>query len=544
VLLAVFLAALVSGLWGQGFWGIHGEGRRAEVGREVYEEGRWLVPTLLGEPFITKPPLLYWAIAGTFRLSGGVSEFRARLPGVAATAGTLLLVMALARALALQRTGGRSEKAAGAGLADEEEARRCGLAAGLAFAANPLVLGMGRQAETEPLLLFFSTLSVYCFVKIRPGRDGSPVDPWRLLLPVCLTAGFLVKGPLGWLFPLFGMGTLEALSPSGGRRLRWVDGLYFLLATAVLALPWFAAVAQRVPGALETWLGESVARLDPEYATHREPFWYYVPRIASFGPWVALLPVLLYGLPGAYRRRELGILWPLLWFLVGVAFLSLATSKRTHYMLSLAPAYALGVAPLLARGLQDSAVGRGLATALRALLWLLPAGMLAAGVYLGIAQRTVGAAQTAVLVLGAGGMACYVWKVRRVGIAWVLATALCASAAVAGVGVLPAVDAYRSPRAFFEEVRAIVGPTAPVWNWQTDRFSSSFYLGRHVWNLTDADELRQAAPGGAWLVTSGRVETPLPPGAEVVHVRESRDPFRPNRRQRWLLLRWSPEGGA
>ncbi len=542
--MALLLAALLSGLPGQGFWGIHGEGRRAEVGREVYEEGRWLVPTLRGEPFVTKPPLLYWAIAGTFRLSGGVSEFRARLPGVAATAGTLLLVMALARALALQLAGGAGRGSGDSGRAAEKCARGYGLAAGLAFAANPLVLGMGRQAETEPLLLFFSTLSVYCFLKIRPGRDGSWGDPWRLLLAVSLTAGFLVKGPLGWLFPLFGIGTWEVLSGAGGRRLRWVDGLYFLLATAILALPWFAAVAQRVPGAVETWLGESVARLDPEFSTHREPFWYYVPRIASFGPWVVLLPALLYGLPGAWRRRDVQTLWPLLWFLVGVVFLSLATSKRIHYMLSLAPAYALGVAPLLAHGFEASALRRGLARGLRALLWLLPAGLLAAGLYLGMAQRSLGAVQTAILVLCAGGMACYLRSARRACLPWVLASVMCASVAVAGVGVLPAVDAYRSPRAFFEEVREIVGPSAPVWNWQTDRLSSSFYLRRHVRNVADVEALRQVAPEGAWLFTSGHGEPSLPLGAEVVHVRESQDPFRPQRRQRWFLLRWYPEGGG
>ena len=543
-LVFLFVAALLSGLPGQGFWGLHGEGRRAEVGREVYADGQWLVPTLLGKPFITKPPLLYWAIGGTFRLTGGVSEFRARLPGLAATVGTLLLVMALGRLGALPRPGQPSPPAGAPGLSPAGRAERCGLAAGLAFASSPLVLGMGRMAETEPLLLFFSTLSVYAYARIPPGASALEATRWRLLLAAALTAGFLVKGPLGWIFPLLGVGAMEALSAAGQRRLRWTDALFLAGATAALALPWFVAVARRVPHAVGTWLGESVSRLDPDFPTHREPAWYYLPGLASFGPWALLLPAALRGLPHAWKDREAQTAGPVLWLLAGVVFLSLAASKRTHYLLSLAPAYALAVAPLLVDGLSSSTARRALVAVLGRALWIFPAGLLGAALFLGAVRRVIGPGEAAVLVLGAGAIGAFLWGSRRGWLPWTLATTLCASAAVAGLGLLPAVDAYRSPRAFFQEARGLVGPAEPVWNWQTDRFSSSFYLGRHVAPLRTVEELAAAAPRGAWLFTSSHGEPPVPPGAEIALARIARDPFFPRRQQGWYLLRWSPTLGG
>src|SRR5262249_18944139 len=46
------------------------EGRRAEVGREMFASGDWLLPTLNGEPYYDKPPLFHWLLALTFHAFG------------------------------------------------------------------------------------------------------------------------------------------------------------------------------------------------------------------------------------------------------------------------------------------------------------------------------------------------------------------------------------------------------------------------------------------------------------------------------------------
>ncbi len=60
------------------------EGRYAQIAREMLMHGEWIVPTLQGEPYLDKPPLLYWLTKISYSLFG-VSETTARLfPGVLA----------------------------------------------------------------------------------------------------------------------------------------------------------------------------------------------------------------------------------------------------------------------------------------------------------------------------------------------------------------------------------------------------------------------------------------------------------------------------
>src|SRR5262249_32738243 len=43
------------------------EGRYAEIAREMLARGEWVVPYLQGEPYLDKPPLLYWLTMASFR---------------------------------------------------------------------------------------------------------------------------------------------------------------------------------------------------------------------------------------------------------------------------------------------------------------------------------------------------------------------------------------------------------------------------------------------------------------------------------------------
>src|SRR5262245_28789031 len=62
------------------------ESLRAIIAAEFLRSGNWIVPTLYGEPLLTKPPGMYAAIALTSWPFGGVCEWTARLPSaVAAT---------------------------------------------------------------------------------------------------------------------------------------------------------------------------------------------------------------------------------------------------------------------------------------------------------------------------------------------------------------------------------------------------------------------------------------------------------------------------
>jgi 4-amino-4-deoxy-L-arabinose transferase-like glycosyltransferase len=67
------------------------ESLRAILASEFLRSGNWIVPRLYGEPFFTKPPGLYAAIALLSLPFGGVSEITARLPSALAASVTVFL---------------------------------------------------------------------------------------------------------------------------------------------------------------------------------------------------------------------------------------------------------------------------------------------------------------------------------------------------------------------------------------------------------------------------------------------------------------------
>ena len=54
------------------------EGRYAEIAREMLARGDWVVPHLQGEPYLDKPPLLYWLVVFSYKMFG-VHDWAARL---------------------------------------------------------------------------------------------------------------------------------------------------------------------------------------------------------------------------------------------------------------------------------------------------------------------------------------------------------------------------------------------------------------------------------------------------------------------------------
>lgn len=65
---------------------------RAQLAAEILRSGQWVVPTLYGEPLLTKPPLQYWLVAILSLPFGEVTEVTARLPSVL---GAMALIIAL-----------------------------------------------------------------------------------------------------------------------------------------------------------------------------------------------------------------------------------------------------------------------------------------------------------------------------------------------------------------------------------------------------------------------------------------------------------------
>ncbi|HEY3568406.1 MAG TPA: glycosyltransferase family 39 protein [Thermoanaerobaculia bacterium] len=300
----------------------------AGIGRAMAESGDWIVPRLNGKPFLEKPPLYWWSLAGSLRLLG-MSDVAARVPSALCAVLTLLAVW-----VAGVRLGGPREGLLGV----------CILATTVLFIQN------ATRVTVDPALMLFVALAHLGFVLWIEGR--SPGERWGAvaLIALAVPLAFLCKGIVA-----VGLGAgppvLYLLATRRGRAVRE------LLPLAAVAIPVFALLV--VPWAMALWreagwegvrvclisntVGRMVHTEETHVFGHSEPFWFYLligpPMLL---PWTLALPAMArsgrcrLGQPGGEGHRLLIATAGL-----GLLMLSVPATKREVYLLPLLPAFAL-----------------------------------------------------------------------------------------------------------------------------------------------------------------------------------------------------------
>ena len=156
------------------------EGQRATPPAEMLRTGDYLVPRINGVDYLSKPPLLYWATAGIYLLTGTINEWTARLS--TALSATCFVLCAF---LLFRRWQGNMTA----------------LLSALALLTAPYVLERSRVAELDvPLswMSFLCIMALHAFWRhARFDRTG-----WSLIAGggVALGAAILLKGPVPLLF--------------------------------------------------------------------------------------------------------------------------------------------------------------------------------------------------------------------------------------------------------------------------------------------------------------------------------------------------------
>ena len=319
------------------------EGRNAEAGREMFESGDRLTPTFNGELRVAKPVFLYWLMELSYRLFG-VNEFAARFPSALFGIG-LILIHYLFLARQCDRT--------------------VALFGGLMLLLNLEILGLGRMALTDSVLIFFTTASLYGFWLGLHGTGG--VRRWIWAFYVCMAFATLTKGPVGFAVPLI----VAALYLTWMRRWPdyWQKGVPIagMLLFVLLAAPWYAAMflihgdAYAVDAKTHT-IGRFLSPMEGHGGTI---FFYFPVLLLGFFPWSALLPVPLYRTlkewylirrarthPDPAETYELD-LFAALWVIGVFVFFTISATRLPHYIGPLFPAAALLAASYWSRSLQD-----------------------------------------------------------------------------------------------------------------------------------------------------------------------------------------------
>jgi dolichol-phosphate mannosyltransferase len=471
------------------------EARYAEIPRQMLTEGRLLVPVLHGEPYLDKPPLLYWLVMASYR-TFGVHDWTARLvPGLA---GLLTVVV----------TFFWGRRMAGEGV---------GLAGALALCLSARFVYLGRMLLMDGVLCLTLTAALAAAHAALAGKQLR--RSWWLLSAGACALGLLTKGPIALVLvagPVLGYRLLDARCA----RIGVVGWILFLAVACGLAAPWYVAVMQAEPGfASDFFLRHNVERFAAGF-DHREPVWYYLPGLLlGMLPWTLLLPGLVRFLgrrsarQAARRPAALGFF--LLAALMGLLFFSMAACKRPAYLLPIMPPFSLALGCYLDARLPRSAAGswaawwqRGSRLAYRATFLVLIAGLAIAGLAtrnrlvepgLGLGMAALALAGLAILLRG-----------RRV-VPWAASAA--ATFAVLFVGVQELLPAYNGQYALrnsllADAARADARPlTVVCYPKQYD--SVSFYLpGAEVraYSTQQQDELiadLRSRSGTLLLVKSG-----------------------------------------
>ncbi|MCH7791809.1 MAG: phospholipid carrier-dependent glycosyltransferase [Planctomycetes bacterium] len=171
------------------------EGQRALVAREMQQRGEWIVPTINGEPYLAKPPMIYWCqlvSARTRSLLGGAEEV---------TVFDLRLTVALAGLAGVIATYfvGRRLLTAGARASSEQirHASRAAFWAAAMLATGFLYVRSSRIGEIDILIVPFVVLAIGAvFTAWRSHMDRGRTHYVAVAAAALLAcAAVLAKGP-------------------------------------------------------------------------------------------------------------------------------------------------------------------------------------------------------------------------------------------------------------------------------------------------------------------------------------------------------------
>ncbi|MEH1840212.1 MAG: glycosyltransferase family 39 protein [Nostoc sp.] len=295
------------------------EGTVAQIAREIWRAPlgsmHWLYPTLGGEPYYNKPPLMHLLIAWTYSIKG-VNEWTTRLPGAVLTAlGVPLLYLV------------------GCLLFNESLPA---LFAALVYLTMLPVVRHGRLAMLDGTTITFFLLLLFCLLKARQNPR------YAVGVGFCLGLIALTKGMI--VLPL---GVIACLFLIADRQFALLKSPYLLVGMLLgiaPAIAWFTAQWQH---AGENFLQvnfqvQTFNRLTQSVEGHSGPLWYYLIELIKYSfPWLLFFPG---GFYLAWKKRHTS--WGILIIIGTIVYLvsiSLMRTKLPWYVMPVYPFLALAI---------------------------------------------------------------------------------------------------------------------------------------------------------------------------------------------------------
>ena len=321
--LAVFAIALAIYLPGSSVpFSNTAESQEALVAWEMVQAGDWILPRVNGELIPSKPPFFHWIAAGFSTVTGGVDELTARLPSIVSAAACVALVYVV-----------------GAG----RWGPLAGVIAAVALATSPEWAKWATTARTDATFSFLLTAALLLGEHwLRKGDLHALFTLAAATGAATLAKGFAGAGLVALVL------AVEIWRRGAWRRLpRPLPLLCAAALFSAVAGTWYLAALAREGFAFfhKQIVLENVLRFLPneEGGPSRHHSWlFYVPMIfTGMLPWSLVLPSALWR---GYRERVTLEAFPaylLTWIAVVFSVCTMASGKRTNYVLPLYPAAAL-----------------------------------------------------------------------------------------------------------------------------------------------------------------------------------------------------------
>lgn len=313
---AVALAAYIAGL----FVDVTRDcSKYATVAREIFESGDYFHLKVHGEPYLQKPPMLFWMGALSFQIFG-LSNFAFKLPVLLLSFFGLYSVYRLGKTLFNTQTG---------------------IISAFLLGSSQVYFLYNMDVHTDTVLQSFVTFSLWKMADFL--KTGKTVHVFAGFLGIGLA--MLTKGPVGAVVPAFAVaGTLIFTRQT--RKLadiRWYLGVLFVF---LLILPALKGLYDQFG-----WAGirfyfwtNNFGRISGSYGGRGSGyFFYFYNMVILFFPWMFLLGVSVFLhfralLKGRFKSRD-WFMFSGIWFFFGI--LTLSRGKLPNYLFILIPLFSL-----------------------------------------------------------------------------------------------------------------------------------------------------------------------------------------------------------
>ena len=301
---------------------------------EMFARGDWVVPTQNGQPWLDYPPLAYWGGLFWSTLAGSTNGLWLRLTPLLAGIAFLLCSARLAGLAAL----GNGSHSASSASADTNHAASTKAAAYAAMLVVGTPLFWFQTTNLQVDMGFAASQAAGFLLYLAADSHHGTARLWRQVAAfACFGVAILAKGPLGLLLPGLIL-TVWHASFREWRRLLLLAPL--ALVALCVALIWWWPLVNRLGADFvghEFW-AQNFDRFGHTARGHggKSPAFYLLNLPGDLALWCVLLPA---ALTMAWRQladRRLRLL--LLWFGISFVFLSLASTKRSVYLLPAYPA--------------------------------------------------------------------------------------------------------------------------------------------------------------------------------------------------------------